>query len=53
MLSFDHANEEEAFKDFVRRFKNIPDDELDQYACKHEYMHTEDCRICSFTLEVA
>lgn len=44
--------EEDAMKNFIRRMKSVPDDQLDSYVCKHSYEHTMDCVFCSFKLEV-
>lgn len=50
MLHFPGDTEEETMKLLIRKIKQIPDDKLDSYVCKHRYRHTENCQICSFVL---
>lgn len=47
MISWPEDDEEQALKNFIRKIKSIPDDDIDKYVCKHNYLHTEDCRFCS------
>ena len=43
--------EGEAMRRFIAKMRSIPIDEMDRYLCKHVYPHSEDCHICSVTLE--
>lgn len=53
MIVFPDEDEATAMKRFVEKMKRIPDAEMDRYLCKHSYVHTEDCRICSFKMEAS
>lgn len=41
-------DEEGAMTYLINKLRQIPEDKIPLYVCKHQYTHTEDCSYCGF-----
>lgn len=52
MILNDDEDEEKGLKRLIAKIKSIPNEEINQYICKHSYQHTVDCHICGWKEEL-